>query len=77
MKYSSGGTVLLLAAVNLQRHHAVANENDGVVESSLDDELALLLADNAEFLASLNDANYRDDYSIDLVSVCFHFHASR
>jgi hypothetical protein len=54
--------------VILQRHHAVANENDYTVvdERSLDDELALLLADNAEF-----DTNYIADYSIDLVSVSF------
>ena len=67
MKYFYAATVL--AVVILQRHHAVADENDGrytVVERSLDDELALLLADNAEF-----DTNYIGDYSIDLVSVSF------
>ena len=70
------GTVLILAAEVLQRHHAVADENDGryTVERSLDDELALLLADNAEFLASLNDDKYRDDYSIELVSDKFILH---
>ena len=43
---------VLLTVVILQRQRAVADENDGrytVVERSLDDELALLLADNAEF----------------------------
>lgn len=75
MKYFCG-TVLILAAEVLQRHHAVADENDGryTVERSLDDELALLLADNAEFLASLNDDTYRDDYSIELVSDKFILH---
>jgi hypothetical protein len=69
MKYFYATVLFFLAVVILQRHHAVANENDGrytVVETSLDDELALLLADNAEF-----DANYIGDYSIDLVSACF------
>lgn len=70
MKYFCGTTVLL-AAVILQRRHAVADENDGrhTVEKSLHDELSLLLSDNAEF-----DVNYRGDYSIELVSACFHFY---
>jgi hypothetical protein len=68
MKYFYARTFLFLAAYILQQHPAVvADVNDGrytVEKRSLDDELALLLADNAEF-----DANYMGDYSIELVRV--------